>query len=127
MLRNVIRNLIILLTIICFVTIHSFQADSQHFYTPNVSAEEPSVAIGVTGLISQNTPSKSTVDNAQPQEQTLDEEAKPASSEKDSEQNGRTRDNGEEKKKFEPPEEVLYGFHPVNVLSTYLDSVPGCF
>ena len=32
-----------------------------------------------------------------------------------------------EKKKFEPPEEVLYGFHPVNVLSTYLDTVPGCF
>ena len=32
-----------------------------------------------------------------------------------------------EKKKFEPPEEVLYGFHPVNVLSTYLDSVPGSF
>ena len=28
-------------------------------------------------------------------------------------------------KKFNPPQKVLYGFKPVNLLNTFLDDVPG--
>ena len=48
------------------------------------------------------------MDSPQPQDQTLDEEIDPSSSETDLKQNGRRRDNGEEEE-FEPAEVNIDG------------------
>ena len=109
MLRNLMRNLIILLTIACCFIINPFKVHSQSFSPLDFSTEKQSPAISSLAQISQNTNPKPPVDSTQPQDQTLDEEIDPSSSETDLKQNRGRRDNSEEEEKFEPAEVNIDG------------------